>query len=41
MPRLTIEDLKAIAGIGEARVAKYGAEVLAVLQKADPPGGAP
>jgi superfamily II DNA helicase RecQ len=31
----TLEDLKAIAGIGEARVAKYGAEVLAVLQKAE------
>jgi superfamily II DNA helicase RecQ len=34
----TLEDLKAIAGIGEARAAKYGAEVLAALQKA---GGAP
>jgi superfamily II DNA helicase RecQ len=33
----TLEDLKAIAGIGEARVAKYGAEVLAALEKA---GGA-
>jgi superfamily II DNA helicase RecQ len=33
----TLEDLKAIAGIGEARVAKYGAEVLATLQ---PTGGA-
>jgi superfamily II DNA helicase RecQ len=33
----TLEDLKAIAGLGEARVGKYGAEVLAVLQK---PGGA-
>lgn len=28
----TLEDLKAIAGIGEARAARYGTEVLAVLQ---------
>jgi superfamily II DNA helicase RecQ len=28
----TLEDLKTITGIGEARVAKYGAEVLATLQ---------
>lgn len=33
----TVEDLKAIAGIGEARAAKYGAEVLGALQQA---GGA-
>lgn len=33
----TLEDLKAIAGIGEARAAKYGTEVLATLQ---PAGGA-
>jgi superfamily II DNA helicase RecQ len=33
----TLDDLKAIAGIGEARVAKYGAEVLAVLQKTGGP----
>lgn len=32
----TLEELKEIAGIGEARVAKYGAEVLAAVQ----PGGA-
>jgi superfamily II DNA helicase RecQ len=31
----TLEDLKAIAGIGEARVAKYGAEVLAALHPAE------
>ncbi len=34
----TLEDLKAIAGIGEARAAKYGAEVLAMLQ---PKGATP
>jgi superfamily II DNA helicase RecQ len=34
----TVEDLRAIAGIGEARAAKYGAEVLAVMA---PAGGTP
>lgn len=33
----TVEELKAIPGIGEARAAKYGTEVLAILQA---PGGA-
>jgi superfamily II DNA helicase RecQ len=31
----TLEDLKAIAGIGEARVSKYGAEVLAAIKRTD------
>lgn len=35
----TLEDLKAIGGVGEARVAKYGAEVLAVLQRPPTEGG--